>query len=343
MRARMGRGWLGVLLIVIGAVGAGAARERGPRVQVVCPSPPVPVRVADKQVLAYELQVTNLDMVPLTLKRLEVFPDAVTNPALRILSEDTLPAIIFSVGSHMGGKASSMIGPGAQDVLFLWIEMAPDAPAPSSLRHRMVFVPSAPGTAAPAEAILQDFPVPVSKAQPVLLSPPFDGGIWAGDGIANDTAHRRSLFAIDGHVHQPERFAIDWVKVGANGDARVGTARNEDWWGYGERLYAVADGGSFRHLCPLEEREYRRSRARSRAPGHPDRPPGKQRQLHRRAPSFPGDGRRRTPRVGGSAVHLWRVPIPRARRRIPGETGLRIADTLLAREQCCGGVQEAQY
>jgi murein DD-endopeptidase MepM/ murein hydrolase activator NlpD len=49
--------------------------------------------------------------------------------------------------------------------------------------------------------------------------------------------------AIDGHTHTPERFAIDWVKVGPNGDSHHdGTTRNENWWGYGEPIHAVADG-----------------------------------------------------------------------------------------------------
>jgi hypothetical protein len=229
-------------MIVLGTLQAAAARERGPRVEVVCPTAPIPIRVADKQVLVYELHVTNFDLVPLTLKRLEVFPNLLSNPPLKVISEDGLPAVMFQVGSQMGTKSSATIEPGTQEILFLWIEMAPGAPVPTSLHHRMVFVPSGHGAGSAAEAILQDFPVLVGEDPVPLLSSPFDGGVWAGDGIANDTPHRRSLFAIDGRVRQPERFAIDWVKVGPNGDSHQGTARNEDWWGYGEPLYAVADG-----------------------------------------------------------------------------------------------------
>ncbi len=46
--------WSSCLLVALfGMLQAGIARERGPRVEVVCPSVPVPVRVVDKQVLAY--------------------------------------------------------------------------------------------------------------------------------------------------------------------------------------------------------------------------------------------------------------------------------------------------
>ena len=60
------------LVLIFAVLQAGHARERGPRVEVVCPAPPIPVKVEDKQVLVYELHVTNFDTVPLTLKKLEV-------------------------------------------------------------------------------------------------------------------------------------------------------------------------------------------------------------------------------------------------------------------------------
>lgn len=97
------------------------ARDRGPRVEIVCPSAPIPVAANKTKVLVYELHITNFDTVPLTLKNLEI--------------------------------------------------------------------------------------------------------------------------SIDGHTYSPERFATDWVKVGPNGDSRHdGATKNENWWGWGEPVLAVADG-----------------------------------------------------------------------------------------------------
>jgi hypothetical protein len=78
----------------------------------------------------------------------------------------------------------------------------------------------------------------------LTLSPPFHGGTWlAGDGPSNTTNHRRAITAVDGHIYSAERFAIDWIKVGPNGDSRHdGATRNENWWGWGEPVLAVADG-----------------------------------------------------------------------------------------------------
>ena len=115
------------LAMVFGILQAGTARERGPRVEVVCPSPPVPVKVAERNVLVYELHITNFDVVPLTLKRLEVFADADKSQPLKTISADALSATMLEVGSGMGSssgaKDSQIIGPGRRAVVFLWIEL----------------------------------------------------------------------------------------------------------------------------------------------------------------------------------------------------------------------------
>src|SRR5580700_134957 len=234
--------FLYTLVVVSLMLPAGFARERGPRVEVVCPSPPVPVKLAEKQVLVYELHVTNFEAVPLTLKRLEVFADTENSQPLSIISGDALSAMMIEAGSMGGTKDSQTIGPAKRVIILMWIEVAPDKRAPAVLKHRMVFATGARGDPT-AETTLEDFPVVVSQDAVPLLGFPFDGGIWlAGNGPSNDSDHRVSIVAIDGHVHVSQRFAIDWVKVGPNGDSHDGTSRNENWWGYGEPIHAVADG-----------------------------------------------------------------------------------------------------
>ena len=244
------------LAMVFGMLQAGTARERGPRVEVVCPSPPIPVKLAERNVLVYELHITNFDVVPLTLKRLEVFADADKSQPLKTISGDALSATMLEVGSGMGSsngvKESKIIGPGRRAVVFLWIELGLDKLGldirpPSTLSHRLVCAAGAPGEgvgSATAESTLEDFQLPVSQDAVPVISSPFDGGTWvAGDGPANDSGHRRSISAIDGQIHIAQRFAADWVKVGSNGDSHHdGTTRNENWWGYGEPIHAVADG-----------------------------------------------------------------------------------------------------
>jgi peptidase M23-like protein len=146
-------------------------------------------------------------------------------------------------GMASPAKDTRTIDPGARAVTYMWVEIPADQTPPATLAHRMVFSAiSADGRA--TDATLENFAVPVSHEPVLTLRPPFRGGTWlAGDGAANTTNHRRSIFAIDGHLYSPERFAIDWLKVGPNGDSRHdGSSRNDNWWGWGEAVLAVADG-----------------------------------------------------------------------------------------------------
>jgi len=240
--------WIGIALLLSLATGS-FARERGPRVEVVCPADPIPVRLNDKRVLVYELHVTNFDDVPLTLKQLEVFGD--NRAPLLSLADSKLAAAMVRVGAPMemgSGSAntaedSRTINPGTRAVIYKWIEIPGNTAPPVTLAHHMVFTALAADGKA-SDATLENLPVPVSREPVLTLSPPFHGGTWlAGEGPSNRSNHRRTITAIDGHLYSAERFAIDWLKVGPNGDSRHdGSTRNDNWWGWGEPVLAVADG-----------------------------------------------------------------------------------------------------
>jgi murein DD-endopeptidase len=251
------------LFLVIALALLASARERGPRVEIVCPAAPIPVRMNDARALVYELHVTNFDVVPLILKQVEVFGD--NHAPLISLADRKLAAAMVHVGAPMNmssvpasngaannpgssetatpAKDSRTLDPGTRGVIYMWIEIPTATTPPATLAHRMVFSAAA-ADGKTTDATLENFSVPVSHETVLTLSPPFHGGTWlAGDGPANTTNHRRSIFAIDGHLYSPERFAIDWLKVGPNGDSRHdGSARNDNWWGWGEPVLAVADG-----------------------------------------------------------------------------------------------------
>src|SRR5258708_26896375 len=91
-------------LVVFGMVQAGLARERGPRVEVFCPSPPIAVKLAGQKVLVYELHITNFDTAQLTLKRLEVFADGDKSKPMKAISDDALAAVMVEAGSTIGTK-----------------------------------------------------------------------------------------------------------------------------------------------------------------------------------------------------------------------------------------------
>jgi murein DD-endopeptidase len=241
-----------VLSVVLILVAACFAREREPRVEVLCPSPPIPVTIGKNRVLVYELHLTNFDGVPLTLKRISIFAAQENSDPLATLEGEKLSTVMIRIGAPMmmsggssaGGGNTRTLDPGGRNVVFLWIDLPANQSVPANLRHQLVFSSTPAGTDKPGDATLEDFSVAVDHSPVPVLSPPFDGGIWlAGDGPTNSSDHRRGIFAIGGQIYSPERFAIDWVKVGPNGDSRHdGTSKNENWWGWQEPVLAVADG-----------------------------------------------------------------------------------------------------
>ena len=248
--SRIGGLMISVLQLIFLLSTVSFARERGPRVDVTYPAPPIPVQIDKNKVLVYELHITNFDTVPLTLKHIEIFANQENSQPIITLENEQLSAAMIRVGAGMmmsGGPAAQdtrTIDPGARNVLFLWIELPANSTVPAILEHRMIFSSKPGGSNNPSDAALEGFRVPVSQESIPTLSPPFSGGTWlAGDGPTNNSNHRRSIFAIDGHIYSPERFAIDWVKIGPNDDTHHDeTTKNENWWGWGEPVLAVADG-----------------------------------------------------------------------------------------------------
>jgi murein DD-endopeptidase MepM/ murein hydrolase activator NlpD len=82
------------------------------------------------------------------------------------------------------------------------------------------------------------------RGAPVRIAPPLRGDRWlAANGPANGTHHRRSWLAHEGRAFFPERFAIDFVRLYAEGLTNGDPAGNGSYRGYGAEVIAVADAG----------------------------------------------------------------------------------------------------
>jgi murein DD-endopeptidase MepM/ murein hydrolase activator NlpD len=110
---------------------------------------------------------------------------------------------------------------------------------PRAIRHRVI------ATAAPAGAreAVEGAPARVGTAGPAV-APPVGAGRWVAlRGPSNTSGHRRSLVALDGAVRVPQRFAVDWARLGDDGRLFRGTgASNDDWHGFGEPVLAARGG-----------------------------------------------------------------------------------------------------
>ena len=136
------------------------------------------------------------------------------------------------------------IASGQSKTLFLWLKL-PAGAKPRFLRHQLTFRTSA-GSMQRAEDIRTEIVEPA----PVRIAAPLRGGRWlAAEGPGNHRSHHwGSMVAIDGKLTNPQRFAVDWFALDAEDHAFRGTHASltstvdEDWFGYGQDVLAVADG-----------------------------------------------------------------------------------------------------
>ena len=77
-----------------------------------------------------------------------------------------------------------------------------------------------------------------------MIAPPLRGGGWlAGNGPSNSSDHRKAFVNVDGRVYLAQRFAIDWIQFGKDGELGSGQGtENRDYFGYGAEVLAVASG-----------------------------------------------------------------------------------------------------
>lgn len=180
------------VFIALGLPVAAWARERGPRVEVICPMPPAPVRIDAQQVLMYELYVTNFDVVSLILSHVEVFGREQGGTPLISRSNKSVAAAMIRVGLKSRSEVPKdtentdmrTIAPGVRTVLYVWIELPSNQILPTTRRHRMVF--SAASEGLNSDERLEGYAVPVSRDPVSTLSSPVNGEEWVA-GIAQPT------------------------------------------------------------------------------------------------------------------------------------------------------------
>jgi murein DD-endopeptidase MepM/ murein hydrolase activator NlpD len=239
-------------MLISGILGAAPAvlraqiAARPSAVEVVSPKAPTPVLADGRRVLAYEIHVTNFGKGPLSFEKLEIFGPKPGTTALAAFTDTALTRTLRPIGGDAAGDVRRL-DIGRRVIVFLWITLPANEPVPASLRHRLTFAlldSTASGPGAARESVLEGVVVPVLRDPVLVLVPPVRGGTWlAGDGPSNTSNHRRSLTALAGRTWISQRFATDWLMIGANGNSyHDDPSRNENWWGYGQAVRAVADG-----------------------------------------------------------------------------------------------------
>ena len=203
------------------------------------PAAPMPVAVGGRMHLAYELHITNFRTIDLALTRIDVLGGENSVPLASYRGAE-LAGGLTRVGARPDQSDRRVVGGGQRVVFFVWLAL--DRAVPSGLRHRVSFDVVGP-TGAEAGTV-EGGQITVRRDGPVVLDAPLRNGPWiAVYDPSMAGGHRRALFAIDGKARIPARFAIDWIKLGADGNTSRGDASVlSNWAGYGEDVLAVGDG-----------------------------------------------------------------------------------------------------
>lgn len=189
---------------------------------------PVPFRGSDNSMhLIYEVNLTNRTSLELHIQRLEVLdgPQSLAN-----FENERLNRVLTGDDDPKPGDYRKL-EPRKHTVAFLSFPLSNEV-APRQLRHRI----TVDGYA------IEDSGFNVSQRPPTLIGPPLRGSNWRVCCYANET-HRHAATKVDGVEQYSQRFAIDWMQVGTDGETFAGDpANNRNYFAYGKETLAVADG-----------------------------------------------------------------------------------------------------
>jgi hypothetical protein len=230
-----------VWLTVAGWMCSFAAAQAPLAVPVEIQIPVSPASFASKGKLhyVYEVHLANFDRRgrAVTLSSVEVLSDRGTQ--LAHFGAEDLKKDLMQPGLDAASDVRRLAA-GRVAVLFLWVSIAEGDPRPANLQHRFVFTIEG----VTGENTLECCRTQISRGDPLVIAPPLRGGGWlAGNGPSNASEHRRALLTLDGHAFLAQRFAIDWIQFGKNGELGTGKGtENRDYASYGAEVLAVASG-----------------------------------------------------------------------------------------------------
>jgi hypothetical protein len=235
----------------------------GPLVWHLLGSGVYPVKGSDGMThLAFAMQFTNVWGIPSTIQSVEVIDpshgDKVTG-ANRVVSakdEDVTGQVkLASLPSTLDKtNYSTKIGGGESGVMFFDVTYGEGDLVPCAISLRVHALQ--PENKHLPESTVTSPPMKVSSQTAIVLTPPLKGDGWVnGNGCCEEIGpHRFVTNPMNGSLDPSEQFAIDWIKVDAQGKGfRSDGKKSEDWFCYGVDVLAVGPGTVIETLRDLPD------------------------------------------------------------------------------------------
>jgi hypothetical protein len=202
---------------------------------------PQPVLGADDRIhLPYELLVTNMSPSMMQIDAVDTLDVGSQN---RVVATLTGPALAAAVQPFVRTEGQA-IGPAQVSRVFFDLTAPAGATLPARIAHRFSLTLT-PTDGSDTTATVVSGITDVGRQVAVVVDPPLAGGRWvAGGGCCfPPTPHRLATLAINGAIHVPERFAIDFVQLDPDGRLFSGPQTELSSYAfYGVPIYSVADG-----------------------------------------------------------------------------------------------------
>ena len=213
-------------------------------------TPPSPVPGSDGSVhFAFELLVTNTSPRAATLTRVLITDAANSKGVISDLAGATLLDRTILAGDLAVGRTTAI--PAYATVLVIVDGVSKPGESPHALQTHLTAEFAPPGPDQPLyvsifpDTVTEDLPgFPVSTQPVPSIGPPLAGGAWLTlNACCTVTAHRATVLGRDGTLVAPERYAIDFSRVGDNGDLFIGDSHTIGTdTSYNAELLAVGDG-----------------------------------------------------------------------------------------------------
>jgi len=225
------------MLLTTRAAGATPQPLQAIPVDLSVPFSPVPVKAHGQMHIDYELHLTNMGGAPLTLKRIEVLAG---DTVIAAYEGDDLTGVLARPGTP-GLPDKRVIAAGLTAIAF--IDLGLEETPKSAITHRLTFEPVTPANAAEQTEVTGGA-VRLAPTPPIILGPPLSGSGWlASHALSSTSSHRRTVLTLNGKGRIAQRYAVDWTRIGADGQIfRGDPAKNSNWTPYGSDVLAVAAG-----------------------------------------------------------------------------------------------------
>jgi hypothetical protein len=198
---------------------------------------------ADRRHSAYELYVTNFGNTPLKIAKLDVQGKDDDKVVVNQSATGKQLAAMFLPAT--GGDASKpnepVLKPGETGVFFIFVDWLPDQGDPDAFDTAITIEQHGERS---GSGTIHASALEKNSDDPIVISSPLRDKNWlAANGPSNTSVHRRAMLPVNGQPHIGQRYAIDWIQLGADGNSFTGDkSKNSSYHAWDQEIHAVANG-----------------------------------------------------------------------------------------------------